>query len=226
MTRLRAPFPAAAGDSVTLTIAEEPATSWRAFTHRITGDRQYERYWNLHAVECPALPGIQPGQLWVVEHSSTEPLPPLGHHAITSADVVIYDRALSSIVAANLPRGGYAEPASSPNEAIDRTVDRCIQFSRDGWSAVWLADRGTLQNGRVARLVERMISLGCPASMFVTLFANASGSIPQPIETELGRLGIVIGATTPEDYFAIAFAAAGVGAAPHLHAISSNGLAG
>jgi hypothetical protein len=226
MTSLHAPFPADAGDSVT-TIAEEPATSWRTSKHRIAGDRQYERYRNLHAAECPALPGIRPGQLWVVEHSSTDPhLPPLGHHAIISANVVIYDRELDPIVAANLPCGGYAEPASWPNEAIDRTVDRCIQFCRDGWSVVWLVDRGTLQDGRIARLVGRMISVGCPASMSVTLFANVNGSAPQQTETELGSLGIVVDATTPEVPLAIAFAGFGAGPAAQLYAISSNGLAG
>ncbi len=231
MTSLCAPLPADAGDSVTLTIAEtiaeEPATRWRTFKRRITGDPQYERYRNRHAAERPALPGIQPGQLWVVEQSSTDPhLSSLGHLAITSANVVIYDRALYPIVAGNLPLGGYAEPASWPNGAIACTVDRCIQFARDGWSVVWLADHGMPLDERVGRLVDRMIGAGCPASLSVTLFANANGNIIPQTETELDRLGIVIAATTSEDRLAIAFAAVGAGAAPHLHAISSNGLAG
>jgi hypothetical protein len=226
MTSLGAPLPADAGDSVTLAIGEEPANSRRISEHRITGNRQSERCPNPHAVECSALPGIQPGELWVVEHSSTDPhLPPFGRHAVT-ANVVIYDRALYPILAANLPRGGYAEPAPWPVEAIDRTVDRCIQFARDGWSVVWFADRGTLRDERISRVIERMISAGCPASLSVTLFANAKGSISQQTETELGRLGIVIDATTPEVSLAITFAAVGTGATAHLHAISSNGLAG
>ena len=133
MTSLCAPLPADAGDSVTLTIAEEPAISWRTSKLRVTGDQQYERYRNLHAAERPALPGIQPGQLWVVEQSSTDPhLSPLGHHGITSGNVVIYDRPLYSIVAANLPLGGYAEPASPPDGPPDKAFDRCIRFARDG----------------------------------------------------------------------------------------------
>jgi hypothetical protein len=227
MTSLCAPLPADAGDSVTLTIAEEPATRWRTFKRRINGDQQYERYRNRHAAERPALPGIQPGQLWVVEDLSTDPdLSPLGHHAITLANVVIYDRTLYPIVAANLPHGGYAEPASWPDGAIASVVDRCIQFARDGWSVVWLADHGMPRDERIGRLVDRMIGAGCPASLSVTLFANANGNIIQRTETELDRLGIVIEATTSEDCLAIAFAAVGAGAAPHLRAIASNGLAG
>jgi hypothetical protein len=226
MTSLCAPLPADACDSVTLTIGQEPAISWPTSKHRINGDQQYDRYRKLHSAESPALPCIQPGQLWVVEQPSTDPhLSPLGHHAITSANVVIYDRALYPIVADNLPLGSYAEPMS-PDGLADKTLDRCIQFARDGWGVVWLTDQGTLRDEPIARFVERMIRVGCPASMSVTLFANANGSIPQQTETELSALGIVIDATTPDDSLAIVFAAAGAGAAPHLHAISSNGLAG
>ena len=231
MTSLCAPLPADAGDSVTLTIGEEePAISWPTSKHRINGDQQYERYRNLHAAERPALPRIQPGQLWVVEQSSTDPdLSPLGHHAITSANVVIYDRSLYPIVAANLPLGGYAEPASLPDGVPDRTFDRCIQFARDGWSVVRFVDHGQphdARSRRIGRLVDRLIDAGCPSSQSVSLFVNANGSLPRQTETELDTLGIAIDAATSEDCLAIAFTAVGAGAAPHLHAISSNGLAG
>ena len=57
--------------------------------------------------ECPVLPEIRPGQVWVVEHASTDlHLSPLTHRAISAANVVIYDRALYATVAANLPLGG------------------------------------------------------------------------------------------------------------------------
>jgi hypothetical protein len=230
MTSLCAPLPPDAGDSVPLTIAEEPATSWRTSKYRITGDRQYDRYRDLDAAEYPAVPGIRPGELWLVEHSSTDPqLSRLGHHAITSANVVIYDRTLHPIVAENLSRGGYAEPASWPVEAIDRTFDRCIQFARDGWSVVWFVDHGlpcVARSERIGRLVDRLIGAGYPASQSAMLFVSENRSIRQQTETELDTLGIVVDATTCEDCLAIAFAAVGAGAAPHLHAISSNGLAG
>ena len=230
MTSLCAPLPPDAGDSVTLTIPEEPATSRRTSKHRITDDRQYERYGNLHAAERPALPRIRPGELWVVEQSSTDPhLSPLGHHAITAANVVIYDRSLYPIVAANLPLGGYAEPASLPDGVPDRVFDRCIQFARDGWSVVWFVDHGQPHDARrerIGRLVDQLIGAGCQPSHSVSLFVSANGSPLQQTETELDTLGIAIDATTSEDRLAIAFVAVDAGAAPHLHAISSNGLAG
>jgi hypothetical protein len=230
MTSLCAPLPPDAGDSVTLTIAEEPATSCRTSKHRITGDRQYERSRNPHEAERPPLPGIQPGQLWVVEQSSTDPhLSPLGHHAITSANVVIYDRRLYPIVAVNLPLGSYAEPAPLPDGVPDRTFDRCIQFARDGWSVVLFVDHAQphdARSRRIGRVVDRLVDAGSPPSQSVSLFVDANGSLLQQTETELGALGIAVDATTSEDCLAIAFAAVGAGAAPHLRAISSNGLAG
>jgi hypothetical protein len=229
MTSLCAPLPADAGDSVTLTIADESTTRWRTLQRRITGDQQYERYRD-RAAEPPALPGIHSGQLWVVEQSSTDPHPwPLGHHAITSANVVIYDRSLYPIVAANLPLGGYAEPASFPDGVPDRVFDRSIQFARDGWSVVWFVDHGQPHDARrerIGRLVDQLIGAGCQPSHSVSLFVSANGSPLQQTETELDTLGIAIDATTSEDRLAIAFVAVDAGAAPHLHAISSNGLAG
>jgi hypothetical protein len=62
--------------------------------------------------------------------------------------------------------------------------------------------------------------------MPVTLFVYANGNTLQQTEAELRRIGILVDATTPEGRLAIAFAAVGAGAGPHLHAISSNGLAG
>ena len=56
--------------------------------------------------------------LWLFEVSPIEGhLSSLVHQAITTANVVIYDRALASIVAAHLPLGGYAEPAASSSGA-------------------------------------------------------------------------------------------------------------
>src|SRR5262249_7460422 len=74
----------------------------------------YKRRGDPDPPECPVLPDIQPGKVWVVEQTSTElRLSSLAHRAISAANVVIYDRALDPIVAANLPLGGYAEPAPS-----------------------------------------------------------------------------------------------------------------
>jgi hypothetical protein len=178
----------------------------------------------------PVLPALGPGEIWMIEHPSAEShLSSFAYRAMTAANVFIYDRTLHAIVAANLPLGGYAEPASAPDGSPDKMFDRCIRFARDGWSVVWFVDHGPLhppRSERVGRLVNRLIDAGSPPSQSVRLFVNADKSITRQTETELGKLGIVIDATTSEHCLAIAFAAVGTGAARHLYAISSNGLAG
>jgi len=178
-------------------------------------------------VECPILPDIQPGQVWVVENTLADlHLSALAHRAISTANVVIYDRALYAIVAANLPLGGYAEPASLRDESFDTPIDRCLQFARDGWSVVWLVDHRLPRIGRIGRLADRLIDGGYPAHLSVTVFANGHGDILEKTEASLGLLGDVIGAKASGDCVTVAFGAVGKEAAPGLNAISSNGLAG
>jgi hypothetical protein len=205
--------------------AKPPPASEHRIPHIFPVQRAAKKSRKPITTEVSLLPSIKPGQLWVVEHSSTDlHISPLGHRVVTAANVVVYDRALYPMVAANLPLGGYAEPASPPDGAPDKAFDRCIRFARDGWNVVRLVDHRPPHDARrkrIGRLIDRLIGAGCPPSQPVNLFFNA-----QQIEMELDTLGIAIEATTSEDCLAIAFAAVGAGAAPHLHAISSNGLAG
>ena len=76
------------------------------------------------AVDLPALPTVGPSQLWYVELPSAErKFSPLEYQVLTTANVVIYDRALASTVARFLPIGGYAEPAAPSNHASEITAD-------------------------------------------------------------------------------------------------------
>jgi hypothetical protein len=223
--------PRATGNRATTAVAERRTAISDTIPYhpkhfRLTGDPSGRRQ-EPGLAECPILPEIRPGQVWLVEHASADlHLSPLAHKAISAANVVIYDRALYATVAANLPLGGYAEPASSRDGLPSKTFERCIQFARDGWSVVWLGDQKTPRDERIGRLVDCMISAGCPPFMPVTLFVYANGNTLQQTEAELRRIGILVDATTPEGRLAIAFGAVDAGAAPHLHAISSNGLAG
>jgi hypothetical protein len=88
-------------------------------------------------------PAIRPGQIWLIEQPSALVLFPLDRGALTSADVVIYDRALAPLVARFLPIGAYAEPLSLDVQAAGSAISpRALRFAAEGWSVVqWIEAR-------------------------------------------------------------------------------------
>src|SRR5579862_8084504 len=89
----------------------------------------------------PQLPTLGPSQLWVIEQARATALSELDRDALTSANVVIYDRSLAGVVAGVLPLGGYAEPLSFSCQASGRALSpRALQFAADGWSVVQLVE--------------------------------------------------------------------------------------
>jgi hypothetical protein len=84
---------------------------------------------------------LKPRQLWVIEQAPATALCGLDHGAITSANVVIYDRVLASVVAEALPLGGYAEPLSFVCQESRRALSpRALHFAAEGWSVVQLVE--------------------------------------------------------------------------------------
>jgi hypothetical protein len=168
--------------------------------------------------------------LWLIEVSPSETtLSPLAHEAITTANVVIYDRALASIVAAALPLGGYAETAASSSDAADPTMERCLRFVLDGWSVVRLVDhdkaRGQ-QTRRTRHLAERLAARKYSDDLPVLLFMNADGGRHRAIATRLSALDIELDAAGRQGGLAISFGAIATAAGRGLRAVMSNGLAG
>lgn len=88
--------------------------------------------------QCQKEPTVEPGQIWLVECDAGSPQ---AFHAdlLAHANVVLYDRALSEVVAESLPIGTYAEPlpAIAAGPAI---APRALQFAADGWSVLQLIE--------------------------------------------------------------------------------------
>jgi hypothetical protein len=185
---------------------------------RILG-RQARHDSSTRLLTWPALPGVRPGELWLAALPSTEPEPaPLEYHALTTANVVIYDRELAPIVARFLPLGGYAEPAAPSGDGGGAAWARCLRFVRDGWSVARLVRSG----GEFRHLSELASSPDVPADLRVTVFANLGGGEYENSQIRLDEaiffdrscnLTIVCGAIAGE-------------LAPCLPTASTNGLAG
>ena len=189
------------------------------------------------AVELLALPTVRPGQLWFVELPVSEPrLAPLEHRVLTSANVIIYDRALAGTVAGILPLGGYAEPALSIGGAADHVLERCLRFARDGWSVARLLDPQVkpdksserIQIDRIRQLSEQLLSRETLANLPVAIFVNEGGVIYKKSGIELGELRDILDFGGAEHPLAlmIAFGAIDTEAIPRFSIVSANGLAG
>src|SRR5215472_18429875 len=105
---------------------------------------------------------VKPGQVCLIEHSLARPLLPGDRGALTSADVVIYDRALAPVVASVLPIGAYAEAVSLDASYAGRALStRALGFAFDGWSVVQLVEPHADRSARLWHASDALMSLGC-----------------------------------------------------------------
>jgi hypothetical protein len=175
-----------------------------------------------------ALPAVEPGQLWLVEICPDRGLSTVERHLLGSANVILYDRALSAEVAAILPLGGYAEPAPPPAGLPDATViERCVRFALDGWSVVRLIDASQSRPTRESRLcavADRLRASGTDGQLPVQIFADAGSRAFVVDQARLATLDPeAIGARN--ERLIIVFDAAALDRAP-TYPIAANGLAG
>jgi hypothetical protein len=173
----------------------------------------------------PRLPVVAPGQLWLVELVPEEAPPAPVRHALDSANVVIYDRALTAAVADELPLGGYAEPASGSETAAARSV----RFTRDGWSVARLLLAGLSPRARtrqVQDVVDELAAAKVAGRLPVTILADAADGIEERIEARFDDLTAIVASFPRDTRLAIVIDAFAGSAGPRLHAVAANGLAG
>jgi hypothetical protein len=194
-------------------------------------DQSCSKKWSARLVTASEIPDVEPGQLWFVELPAGAELSLLERRALTSANVVIYDRTLADAVAAFLPLGAYAEPAVPTDPLPDQSLDRCLRFVLDGWSVVRLIDSTELPRHRrveqIRRLSERLVAAQSPSDQpILMLVATEDDSTLWKTDVRLGALGAAIADCSFDDRLALVFAAVGARSAPSFSIASANGLAG
>ena len=160
----------------------------------------------------------------------------LEYHALTSANVVIYDRTLAGSVAEVLPLGAYAEPAGSSDyeeEAFETAPwERVLRFVRDGWSVARIARPGLLSGRQgvstLRQLARRLSSLNMANGPAVSVFANRGGGVYEETATWLTDLDeIAAGECSGQSRtFTMIFDGLDIGSGPHFSSASANGPAG
>jgi hypothetical protein len=185
---------------------------------------------------CPAelvsspLPEVRPGQLWIAEIASTDPVSAsLEHQALTSANVIIYDRALAPTVSRFLPLGGYAEPAAPSRLSFDATWNRCLRFAREGWSVARLVHPSREQLAAELRnLSTLLLGRGLAPDLTVVVFANLGDGAYEKSQMALCELDAALGLGGLAEALPLTIVCDVVhsGASSHGSAASTNGLAG
>jgi hypothetical protein len=213
-------------------ISDHRSLTWEA-TKLLPSGKACDWRRSASAVEAPALPIVQPGQLWFVELPSAGPaLSPLEYRALTTANVVIYDRVLAQTVARFLPLGGYAEPAAPSDGVHDAAAERCLHFARDGWSVARLIVPGVLSERerveKIRRLSARVLNSEGPVDRQVLVFANAGAGRYAKGAAELDELAEIVetGGVEQSPTLTIVFDAIDTAPTPHFLVASANGLAG
>ncbi|MFL5265647.1 MAG: hypothetical protein ACJ8AH_03470 [Stellaceae bacterium] len=175
------------------------------------------------------LPKMRPGQLWFAEITSADPVPAsLEHQALTSANVIIYDRALAPTVSRFLPLGGYAEPAAPSRLSFNATWDRCLRFAREGWSVARLVHPSREQLAAEVRNLSRLLLGGGLAPDLVVVFANLGDGVYEKSQMALCELDAALGLGGFAESLPLTIVCDVVhsGASSHASAASTNGLAG
>jgi siroheme synthase len=179
-----------------------------------------DRQWSLE-------PAIGPGQIWLIEQPYASVLFALDRIALTSANVVIYDRALAPLVARFLPIGGYAEPLSLDALPAGLAISpRALQFAAEGWSVVQLVAARPGRRERLHDAVGALASLTGAADLPLLAIAKAAAHERRRWEGRLGDCSNLIDEFGDEEPLTLVFGPLVIRYPAPAHAFAANGLAG
>jgi len=169
-------------------------------------------------------PAIKPGELCLLSIPATASTSIAFGGALMMANVIIYDRSLTQLVAGILPLGGYAEPA------VGDGLERSVRFARDGRSVVRLLEADSVypRLARYGRWVAAGVrAAGAPADLAVTHLTDAAGSqVIVRAEATVADVGVLLGNVSDADPHAILFGAFACACTAALSVTVANGLAG
>jgi hypothetical protein len=145
---------------------------------------------------------VKPGQVWLIEHVSVRALFPFDRRALTSADVVIHDRVVASV----LPLGGYAEPMP--------------------WSVAQLVEPHADRSARLRLASDALMSLGGAGDLPVLVIAKGAALWHRTRDSCLGTLRGLTEELADDDLLTLVFGPLVVRYPAPSHAFTANGLAG
>ena len=175
----------------------------------------------------PQLPGVLPGQIWLVEHGAGMPLSPLDRAVLAAANVVLYDRALASLVAQLLPLGAYAEPLPGVEPATGPAITpRALDFAAEGWSVVQLVAAGPAWRARLAALPPALFRASRDGALPVRVVAKDSGGHERAFDAGHDDFAELIRGFGDSERLTLVLGPLAAPRSAPAYAFTANGLAG
>jgi siroheme synthase len=168
---------------------------------------------------------LQPGEYWLIEQALGKGLSSLDLGALSSADIVIYDRPLAALVAQVLPIGRYAEPLFDNGGAQPAVSPRGLRFATEGWRVAQLIEARRGNNQRLRDAVEALIQLKADDLPLLAI-AKRTVDRQQLRDGRLHDLPELIDEFAPDDPLTLILGPLVDGCAAPPHAFAGNGLAG
>lgn len=173
------------------------------------------------------LPTIDPGQIWLIEQDPATALCTLDRAVLTGANVVLYDRALASVVAQVLPIGAYAEPLSGTAPAAGPAIAaRALEFAIGGWSVVQLVAAGPAWRARLPILPPALIRAQRSGGLPVRVIAKAAADRHHEVDSGLDDIAELIREFGDNELLTLVFGPFAARCPAQAHAFTANGLAG
>jgi siroheme synthase len=168
---------------------------------------------------------VQPGEYWLIEQALRKGPSSLDLGALSSADIVIYDRPLAALVAQVLPIGRYAEPLFDNGEPQPAVSRRALRFATEGWRVAQLIEARQGSNQRLHNTVEALTQLRVDD---LPLLAIAKRTVDgqQLRDGRLHDLPELIDEFAPDDPLTLILGPLVAGCAAPPHTFAGNGLAG
>jgi hypothetical protein len=175
----------------------------------------------------PHLPSIDPGQIWLIEHDPATALGTLDRAVLTHANVVLYDRALASLVAQVLPIGAYAEPLSAPTMAAGPAIaPRAFDFAAEGWSVVQLVAAGPAWRARLPIVPPALLRAHRDGVLPVRVIAKGATGGHHEWDASLDDIAELLRGSGDDESLTLVFGPVALRHPAHAHAFTANGLAG
>ena len=182
--------------------------------------------WNMGEDEPSKLAAtVRPGEYWLIEQPPRKELSSLDRSALSSADIVIYDRPLAAVVAQVLPIGRYAEPLFHNHEAVPVVLPRALRFAAEGWRVAQLLEARRGDKQRLHDAVEALIQLqaGDPPLLAIAKRAVDEQRLQ---DGRLHNLPELIDKFAADDPLTLILGPLVAGGAAPSYAFAGNGLAG